>query len=134
VPSFLIPSTKVNKFAESIAAIADTGTSLLMIQDDIVSAYYGQVTGSSNSQSDGGYVFPCSAKLPDLTISIGGYNAVVPGSFVNYAPASASGSCFGGIQSAGQQGFSIFGDIFLKAQFVVFDNNGPRLGFAPKNL
>lgn len=120
--------------SESLAAIADTGTSLLLIQDDVVSAYYAQVSGSSNSQTDGGYIFPCSATLPDLTVSIGGYNAVVPGSFVNYAPASASGSCFGGIQSAGNQGFAIFGDIFLKSQFVVFDNSVPQLGFAPKNL
>ena len=62
---------------------------------------------------------------------------MVPGSYMNYAPLSAgSASCFGGIQSDASIGFSIFGDVFLKAQFVVFDNaaGGPQLGFAAKNL
>lgn len=122
--------------SESIPAIADTGTSLLLLPDDLVSAYYAQVSGSSNSQSDGGYIFDCSAALPDLTLQIEGYSAVVPGSFLNYAPASESGSCFGGLQSNSGIGQSIFGDVFLKSQFVVFDDaaGGPQLGFAAKDL
>ena len=118
----------------SIQSIADTGTTLLLVDDSIVSAYYGQVQGSSNSQSDGGYVFPCSATLPDISFTIGSYTGTVPGSYINYAPASASGSCFGGIQSNTGIGFSIFGDIWLKSQFVVFDDasGGPQLGYAAK--
>ena len=119
---------------ENIKSIADTGTSLLLLQDDVVTAYWAAVPGATNSQADGGYVFPCSTTLPDITLQIEGYAAVVPGAYMNYAPASASGSCFGGIQSAGSIGLSIFGDVFLKAQFVVFSNQGPQLGFAPKNL
>ncbi|KAL9075017.1 MAG: hypothetical protein Q9161_001948 [Pseudevernia consocians] len=122
--------------SESIPAIADTGTSLLLLPDDLVSAYYAQVSGSSNSQTDGGYIFSCTAALPDLTLQIEGYAAVVPGSYMNYAPASESGSCFGGLQSNDGIGQSIFGDVFLKSQFVVFDDasGGPQLGFAAKTL
>ena len=121
---------------DSFTAIADTGTSLLLLPDDLVSAYYDRVSGSSNSQSEGGYVFPCNADLPDLTIQIEGYKAVTPGNYINYAPASESGTCFGGLQSNSGIGLSIFGDVFLKAQFVVFEDasGGPRLGFAAKNL
>ena len=118
----------------SIQSIADTGTTLLLVDDSVVSAYYGQVQGSSNSQSDGGYIFPCSATLPDISFTIGSYTGTVPGSYINYAPASESGSCFGGIQSNSGIGFSIFGDIWLKSQFVVFDDasGGPQLGYAAK--
>ena len=122
--------------SESIPAIADTGTSLLLLPDDLVSAYYAQVAGATNSQTDGGYIFPCGASLPDLTLQIEGYGAVVPGGYMNYAPASESGSCFGGLQSNDGIGQSIFGDVFLKAQFVVFSDaaGGPQLGFAAKDL
>lgn len=123
--------------SESIPAIADTGTSLLLLPDDIVSAYYAQVSGSQNSNSDGGYIFDCTATLPDITLTIEGYGAVVPGSYINYAPVSdGSSTCFGGIQSNTGVGQSIFGDIFLKSQFVVFSDaaSGPQLGFAAKPL
>ncbi|KAG8526929.1 uncharacterized protein KY384_008358 [Bacidia gigantensis] len=119
---------------EDINSIADTGTSLALLQDDVVSAYYAAVDGAENSQSEGGYIFPCDATLPDLTFQIEDYAAVVPGSFFNYAPASAEGQCFGGLQSSGDLGLSIFGDVFLKAQYVVFSNSPLQLGFAPKDL
>ena len=120
---------------DSIAAIADTGTTLLYLPDNIVSDYYGQVDGAQNDQQQGGYTYPCDATLPDISFGIGSYTAVVPGSYVNYAPTDDSGStCFGGIQSASGIGFNIFGDIFLKSQFVVFQGgDSPQLGFAAKD-
>ncbi|KAK5806386.1 hypothetical protein VI817_000644 [Penicillium citrinum] len=117
----------------SIKGIADTGTTLLMLPDEVVSAYYKQVDGAKEDQSAGGYTFSCSSKLPDFTVTIGSYDAVVSGDLINYAPISdGSSTCFGGIQSNSGLGFSIFGDIFLKSQYTVFDSNGPRLGFAPQ--
>ena len=133
----------------SIDGIADTGTTLLYLPAAAVSAYYAKVPGAINSVYQGGYIFPCSATLPSITLGIGTYKAVVPGSYINYAPATGSGKfssfpfyrtysnclteCFGGIQSDTGIGFSIFGDIFLKSQFVVFDGaSTPQLGFAAK--
>ncbi|KAF2204920.1 Asp-domain-containing protein [Delitschia confertaspora ATCC 74209] len=117
----------------SIDAIADTGTTLLYLPTAVVKAYYAKVTGSSNSASYGGYVFPCSATLPDFTAIIGGSRQTVPGKYINYAPVTdGSSTCFGGIQDNTGIGFSIFGDIFLKSKYVVHENRGstPRLGFA----
>ncbi|KAJ5497082.1 Peptidase aspartic catalytic [Penicillium fimorum] len=115
----------------SITGIADTGTTLLLLDDSVVSAYYKKVTSAEDDSSAGGYVFPCDADLPDFTVSINGYDAVVPGEHINYAPVTTgSSSCFGGIQSNSGIGFSIFGDIFLKSQYVVFDSEGPQIGFA----
>lgn len=104
----------------------------MLLSDDVVQEYYGKVQGAKNDQQQGGWVFPCDAKLPDFTLSISGYNAVVPGKFMNY---QAVGSvCFGGLQSVGSSGGvpNIFGDVFLKSQFVVWDTEGPRIGFAPQ--
>lgn len=114
------------------SGIADTGTTLLLLDDSIVSAYYSQVSGAKNSQTAGGYVFDCSATLPDFSVNIGSYTATVSGSLINYGASGVGSTCLGGIQSNSGIGFSIFGDIFLKSQYVVFDSAGPQLGFAPQ--
>ena len=113
------------------SAIADTGTTLLLAPDQVVTDYYGQVQGSKNDQQAGGYTVPCDADLPDFTIEIGSSQATVPGSLINYAP-NGDGTCFGGIQGNQGLGFSILGDIFLKSQFVVFDGGKNQIGFAPQ--
>jgi hypothetical protein len=114
-----------------ISGIVDTGTTLIYIDPAIAKAYYSQVSGATVSDSDGGYVFPCSAKLPDFAITVGGVSQVVPGKYINYAPASDS-KCYGGIQTNAGVGINIFGDIFLKSKYVIHDvsTGSPRLGFA----
>ncbi|KAH8156354.1 hypothetical protein CIB48_g11891 [Xylaria polymorpha] len=97
--------------SSSIDGIADTGTTLLYVPSTIVSAYYAQVSGAKNDRTAGGYIFPCSASLPDFTFGVGS------------ARISSSGI-----------GINIFGDIVLKAAYVVFDSNGPRIGWATKSL
>lgn len=130
--SFNVDSYKIgSKSGQGFSGIADTGTTLLLLDDEVVQAYYGQVSGAKESQSAGGYVFDCSTDLPDFSVAIGDYTATVPGSLINYGDAGdGSGSCLGGIASNSGIGFSIFGDIFLKSQYVVFDASVPQLGFA----
>lgn len=115
-------------------AIADTGTTLLLIPNAAVKAYYAKVSGASYSSSEGGYVFPCSATLPNFNVAIGGKTFVIPGSYINFAPTSGS-TCYGGIQSNDGIGMSIFGDIFLKSVYAIFDQtqSTPRLGFAAQS-
>lgn len=76
----------------SIDAIADTGTTLLYLPDAVVQDYYGAVPSASYSSSQGGYTYPCGTSLPSISLSIGKYPAVIPGSFINYAPTDDSGS------------------------------------------
>ncbi|KAG2171163.1 hypothetical protein JADG_010902 [Aureobasidium aubasidani] len=117
--------------SSSYSAIADTGTTLMLLPDAIVNAYYAKVSGAKYDDTQGGYIFSCSATLPSFSAVIGGKKFVVPGSYINYAQVTST-QCYGGIQSNSGIGFSIFGDIFLKAQFVVFsmENSTPQLGFA----
>jgi aspergillopepsin I len=56
----------------SLTGIADTGTTLVLIDDSVVSEYYAQIDGAKNDSSQGGYIFPCSATLPDFSLTIGG--------------------------------------------------------------
>ena len=115
-------------------AIADTGTTLLYLPDSIVTAYYKQVSGATYSSAWGAYVFSCSTQLPAFKVFIGGQVFTVPGSYINYGPISQT-QCYGGIQSNTGIGFTIFGDIFLKAVFAVFDQSqsSPRIGFASQS-
>lgn len=131
--SFNVDSyTAGSQSGNGFSGIADTGTTLLLLDDSVVSQYYSQVSGAQQDSNAGGYVFDCSTNLPDFSVSISGYTATVPGSLINYGPSGDGSTCLGGIQSNSGIGFSIFGDIFLKSQYVVFDSNGPQLGFAPQ--
>ncbi len=113
-------------------SIADTGTSLLYLPAAVAKAYYAKAGGKFDNQQ-GGYTLPCNGNAPDFNVAIGGKTFVVPGSYIAYAPiTSGSQTCFGGIQANTGIGFNIFGDVFLKAVYAIFDvsQGAPRLGFA----
>ena len=127
----------------SVSGIADTGTTLLLLPGHVVQTYYRDVKGAQNSTEDaGGYVFPCNADLPSFTYTVsaaGSLNATeitIPGSYMNFAPAEMGmGSCYGALQSSDGFGVNIYGDVALKAAYVVFKGGDtPELGVASKNL
>lgn len=123
----------VSLTSASITGIADTGTTLLMLPEEVVTAYYSQVDGAQDSEQEGGYVFSCDATLPDFTFAVGDGQITIPGKYINWAPVDTSNqTCYGGLQSDADIGISIFGDIALKAAFVVFDGGNKRLGWAAK--
>ena len=120
-----------------IVNIADTGTTLVYVPNSILTAYYRQVPQSSNSRNYGGWVFPCDSRLPAFTFGVGDARFTIPGEYINYARVdTGSPTCFGGLQSSSGIGINIFGDVALKAAFVVFNTGGetPTIGWAPKEL
>lgn len=126
--------SKTRRADTAITGIADTGTTLLMLPDAVVSAYYGQVSGAQDSTEEGGYVFSCDATLPDFSFNVGDGEITIPGTYINFQPISTgSSTCYGGIQSDSGIGMAIFGDIALKAALVVFDSGNSRLGWAAKD-
>ncbi|KAL7942037.1 aspartic peptidase domain-containing protein [Trichoderma barbatum] len=112
-------------------AIADTGTTLILANNVIVKAYYEQIPSTRLDPLQGGYVFNCSAELPNFTFAVGEGQITVPGHLINYAKAGGT-ECFGGIQPSGGLPFTILGDIALKAAHVVFDSGNTRVGWAQK--
>lgn len=132
-------SASVNNKAvqlQSGKAIADTGTSLMLVGNDLLTAYYDQVEGATLNQEVGGVIFPCNSTLPDLQVAIGDKTATIAGENFNFATVgqdqqSGTKFCFGGMQSNSELPFSIYGDVFFKSNFVVFEGVTPSLGFAP---
>lgn len=124
--------------SDGSSAILDTGTSLILIEPDAVSAYYAQVPGS-HSQSDPntcgkfcGYRFPCNASLPDLGLSLGPtYIAKIPAGDLIFAWLE-DGVCFGSVQSKGGRSFQTYGAMFFSSQYVVFDGKTNVVHIAPK--
>ena len=66
-------------------AIADTGTSLVLVDDVVARGYWTQVAGARVDGGQGGWVFPCEAQLPDLKLDFGGNVGVVGGGLMNFA-------------------------------------------------
>ncbi|KAK2674837.1 Aspartic peptidase A1 family [Fusarium oxysporum f. sp. vasinfectum] len=62
-----------------ITAIADTGTSLMFLPEQVNKAYYSQIDGARVDTTAGGYVFPCDTKMPDFTFYMGETGITVPG-------------------------------------------------------
>lgn len=71
---------------ETPRAIADTGTSLMLVGPAVAKAYYKAVNGSTYSDNVGGYIYPCHADLPSLSVAVGDkFQATIPGSLINYS-------------------------------------------------
>lgn len=67
------------------SAILDTGTSLMLVADEMVVGYWNNVQGAQLNQQAGGVIFPCDAQLPDLQVAIGNHLATVDGANMNFA-------------------------------------------------
>ena len=115
-------------------AIADTGTSLLLVDQPVADAYYSQVKGAQLNAQVGGFIYPCDATLPDMSVAIGDtYMAKIPGIQITFAAVDqANTTCFGGVQGNQGAGLQIYGDTMFKAQFVAFNGGNSSLGFGEK--
>ncbi|KAI0454975.1 secreted aspartic proteinase precursor [Xylaria acuta] len=122
--------------AVSFKAIADTGTSLALLPENIVKEYYSAVTDAIYDEQWDGYTFPCTTRPPKFVLGVGEARITIPSKYINYSADINNHTCYGGIQSDGKIGFSILGDVFLKSAFVVFDAtpDKPLLGLAKKKL
>ncbi|KAL7623913.1 hypothetical protein AAE478_005470 [Parahypoxylon ruwenzoriense] len=128
------------EFVEARDVIIDTGSTLFFAPDEAVDQYFNNVPGANYSYKEYGYVIPCNSTPPDFIWELGDADGktvtgTVPGAYFIYAH-STDEMCYAGLQSLGSfsemQG--IFGDVFLKSGFAVFDIANKKFGMAPKPL
>ena len=84
--TFAVGNGSVQQNTQNSPAIADTGTSLLLVDQSVVNGYYSQVKGAVMSTQEGGVIFPCSSFLPDLKVAMGpDYMATISGDLLTFS-------------------------------------------------
>ena len=102
-------------------AIADTGTTLALVDDATCQAIYNAIPGGKYDANQQGYIFPTSTavdKLPTVSFDMGGKQFAVEKEDLAFADAG-NGMSYGGIQSRGTMTFDILGDTWLKGIYAV---------------
>lgn len=113
------------------AAIADTGTTLCLVDDDTVEQIYAAIPGARLDENQGGYVYPSDATVPVVQFAVGNQLFQINPEDFAFGDAG-NGETFGGIQPRGSNPFDIFGDVFLKSVYVVFDQANVQIGMAQR--
>ncbi|KAL9112271.1 MAG: hypothetical protein Q9227_003389 [Pyrenula ochraceoflavens] len=97
-------------------AIADTGTTLALVSDEVCQQIYNAIPGASYDSQQQGYTFPSNTtadQLPTVTFAVGDKQFAVQKEDLGFADAG-NGMVYGGIQSRGDMTFDILGDTWLK--------------------
>jgi len=111
-------------------AIADTGTTLALVADDVCAAIYKAIPGAKYDSTQQGYIFPTAttaAQLPDVAFAVGDKLFHVGKEDLGFADAG-NGFVYGGIQSRGDLDFDILGDTWLKGIYAIFDQGNTQFG------
>lgn len=103
------------------SAIADTGTTLALVDDTLCKAIYAAIPGAKYDDQQQGWTLPSNtteANLPVVQFAVGEKLFTIEKEDLLFAEIE-SGTTYGGIQSRGTQTFDIFGDSFLKSVYAV---------------
>ncbi|RUS26632.1 rhizopuspepsinogen precursor [Jimgerdemannia flammicorona] len=114
--------------AKSFQGIIDTGTTLVLLPNDMAAAVAKRYGATDNY--DGSYTISCdSSKLPNLKFSIGGASFKVPGPDLVFEK-NPDDTCTAGFGYSSLN-FAILGDVFIKNNYVVFNQQVPQVQIAP---
>jgi hypothetical protein len=111
-------------------AIADTGTTLALVDDALCEAVYAAIPGSSQNTQQQGWVFPTSTDLssiPSIQVAVGENLFTINPEELPFQDLG-DGTYYGGIQSRGSLTFDILGDVFLRSVYAIFDQGNKRFG------
>ncbi|KAH7136027.1 aspartic proteinase precursor [Dendryphion nanum] len=111
-------------------AIADTGTTLALVDDITCKAIYGAIPGGKFEKKYQGWIFPVNTpenNLPKITFAVGDKQFEVQKEDFGFAKVDSEFQ-YGGIQSRGDSTFDILGDTWLKGIYAIFDQGRKRFG------
>ncbi|PVI02909.1 aspartic proteinase precursor [Periconia macrospinosa] len=111
-------------------AIADTGTTLALVEDRLCEAIYKKIPGARFDERRQGWVFPVGLKpdrLPRVTLAVGDVQFEIQKEDLGFTGINEDEQ-YGGIQSRGNAKFDILGDTWLKGVYAIFDQGKQRFG------
>ncbi|KAF9220291.1 acid protease [Gyrodon lividus] len=115
----------------NIAAVIDTGSSLIHGDPSNVATLYEAIGGAYNNEPNdrGIYTFPCDA-VPSVSLTFGGTSFPIPPAAFNVGTTADDPSrCIGAI-IAGRFASWVVGSVFLRHVYTAFDPTNVRVGFA----
>ena len=124
---WMFPSTSANINGKTLElssnrAMADTGTTLMLVSDKLCNALYQAIDGAKFDRNYGGWTIPGDKvdKRPDFKVAVGNAMITIEKEQLGWADlGDSSGMVFGAIQSRGNNDFDIFGDTFLMCCYAV---------------
>lgn len=112
-------------------SMIDTGTTICLLDDEVVEAIYDATPGAFYDAEKGGYQVPTGTVGPTVELFIGGRFFQVPGDQIA-RKFDDSGISFGAFQSRGKLPFDIIGVTFLRNTMAIFDVGNLRFGCAER--
>ncbi|KAG0053967.1 hypothetical protein BGZ83_000111 [Gryganskiella cystojenkinii] len=111
----------------NMPAVIDTGSTILTLPTFLASAIHVKIPRSIRLHER--WYVPCKG-TQRLEFEIGGARFGVPYSDIAREKSALRGMCHSGVQT-NPEDFAIIGDVFIKNNYVVFDVDHRRVGFAP---
>ncbi|KAG0378266.1 hypothetical protein BGX24_004325 [Mortierella sp. AD032] len=141
IDQIFIGRKELSLSSSASSAIVDTGSSYILFPDYLATAFHRAIPNSQYDSKLGWWV-PCSVANSryggDLTFVLGGQKFNVPLSDIVILKSAFNGYCLSAIDSwqelagHGSQSGILLGDLFIKNQYVVYDYDKQKIGFATK--
>ncbi|KAF9982088.1 hypothetical protein BGZ75_006555 [Mortierella antarctica] len=121
--------------ANGLTGIMDTGTTLMVVPEKLGRTIHRRIKGAK--LEDPSYTVPCDLgkHYPGarVELEIEGKRFGIPFEDLVREETEQAGICYSGIQTSSAE-FLIIGDVFIKNNYVVFDQANKRVGIAPLKL
>ncbi|KAH8118711.1 acid protease [Phellopilus nigrolimitatus] len=121
-------------FSSGVAAIVDSGTTVVYGDSTNVEKIYAAIPGSADASytiGQGYYTIPCDSTSA-VSLELGGSKFTISADQFNLGSIN-SDTCVGGIVANDDLGFWILGDVFMSNVYTSFDVGNQRVGFATLN-